>query len=72
MDDIVIDDHGSRVIEPVWQVLAHAVERLGPVPVLVEWDTQIPSLDVLLDEVATAEQISRRARACAQVPYDRR
>lgn len=71
MHDIVIDDHGSRVIEPVWDVLAHAIERLGPVPVLVEWDTQIPSLDVLLDEVATAEQVVQRARACTQVPYDR-
>jgi uncharacterized protein (UPF0276 family) len=72
MDDIVIDDHGSRVIEPVWDVLAHAIERLGPVPVLVEWDTQIPSLDVLLDEVTMAEHVVRHATACAQVQHGRR
>jgi len=52
--DIVIDDHGSRVHAPVWQVYAHALHRLGPVPTLVEWDSALPELDVLLDEAARA------------------
>lgn len=52
--DIVIDDHGSRVSDAVWQVYAHAQQRFGNVPVLVEWDTGIPALQVLLDEVALA------------------
>lgn len=59
LGDIVIDDHGSRVHEPVWAVYAHAVQRWGPVPSLVEWDTDIPSLDVLLGEVQRAENIVR-------------
>eukprot|EP01036_Dinobryon_divergens_P044450 gene44450-59315_t len=42
---LVIDDHGSRVHEPVWRVFAHAVERLGPRPTLIEWDTAVPALD---------------------------
>jgi uncharacterized protein len=54
--DIVIDDHGSRVAEPVWQLLAHARARFGAVPVLVEWDTDIPPLAVLLQEAARARQ----------------
>lgn len=54
LDDIVIDDHGSRVAEPVWRVYRHAVQRFGPVPALVEWDTDIPAFDVLLDEAARA------------------
>ncbi len=54
--DIVIDDHGSRVAEPVWQLLAHARRRFGAVPVLVEWDTDIPPLAVLLHEAARARQ----------------
>ncbi|MBL0730480.1 DUF692 domain-containing protein [Piscinibacter sp. HJYY11] len=54
--EIVIDDHGSRVHEPVWQVYRHAVARLGPKPTLVEWDTDLPSLDVLLGEAAKAAQ----------------
>ncbi len=53
--DIVIDDHGSRVHAPVWQVFAHAVRRLGPRPTLVEWDTDLPALAVLLHEAATAD-----------------
>jgi len=57
-DSMVIDDHGSQVIEPVWQLYRAAVSRWGPVPTLIEWDTAVPALDVLLDEV-------RRARAVA-------
>ena len=53
---LVIDDHGSRVRAPVWQVFRHAVQRLGPRPTLIEWDTALPELDVLLDEAALAEQ----------------
>jgi uncharacterized protein (UPF0276 family) len=55
LDDIVIDDHGSRVHAPVWAVYRHALRRLGPVPSLIEWDTDLPELDVLLDEAARAE-----------------
>ena len=55
--DIVIDDHGSRVHAPVWQVYRHALQRLGPRPSLLEWDTDLPALDVLLDEAAKAGRI---------------
>ena len=57
LGDIVIDDHGSRVHAPVWQVYRHAVERLGARPTLIEWDTDVPALDVLLDEAARAQAI---------------
>jgi uncharacterized protein len=53
--DFVIDDHGSRVHPPVWRVFRHAVARLGPRPTLIEWDTDLPALEVLLDEAAKAE-----------------
>ncbi|MDZ7813205.1 MAG: DUF692 domain-containing protein [Ideonella sp.] len=56
--ELVIDDHGSRVHEPVWQVYAHAVARFGRVPTLIEWDTDVPSLEVLLDEVRRAEVVA--------------
>ncbi|MBC7956319.1 MAG: DUF692 domain-containing protein [Cytophagales bacterium] len=59
MGDIVIDDHGSRVHEPVWQVYRHALQRLGPVATLVEWDTDLPALDVLLGEARTAAELMR-------------
>lgn len=55
--DIVIDDHGSRIQAPVWALYQHAVSRFGPVPTLIEWDTDIPALDVLLDEANKARAI---------------
>ncbi len=57
LGDIVIDDHGSRVHEPVWAVYAHAVGRWGRVPTLVEWDTEVPPLSVLLEEVQQAGRV---------------
>ncbi|MBI1208599.1 MAG: DUF692 family protein [Azospirillum sp.] len=52
---LLIDDHGAEVAEPVWTLLEAALERSGPRPVLVEWDTRIPALPVLLAEAAKAE-----------------
>jgi len=56
-DTIVIDDHGSHVRPAVWALCAHALRRFGPVPVLVEWDTDVPALDVLLGEAAHAASL---------------
>lgn len=67
--NIVIDDHGSPVCEGVWQVYTHAVRRFGAVPALVEWDTAIPPLHILLDEAARADAIQHRVcPAPADVP----
>lgn len=63
--DIVIDDHGSRVHPPVWQAYRHTVARLGAVPTLIEWDTDLPALDVLLDEAEMAARITRQGTAAA-------
>ena len=54
--DIVIDDHGSRVRPEVWTLYEHVLRRFGAVPTLVEWDTDVPPLDVLLDEARRASQ----------------
>lgn len=64
---IAIDDHGSRVRPPVWRVYEHALRRLGPVPTLIEWDTDVPALDVLLAEAAQADRIAAAVRATEQV-----
>jgi uncharacterized protein len=57
--EIVIDDHGSLVCEPVWQVYRHATERFGSVPTLLEWDTDVPPLQTLLDEAERARVVQR-------------
>lgn len=58
----LIDNHGSRVAAPVWELYRRAVERFGAKPTLVEWDTDIPALDVLLDEAAKAQAILNEHR----------
>jgi len=50
----VIDDHGGRVADAVWSLYARALERFGNVPTLIEWDNDVPPLDVLLAETAQA------------------
>lgn len=54
---MLIDDHGCRVSDEVWELYARALQRTGPVPTLVEWDTNLPSLDTLCAEAATAQRI---------------
>ena len=53
-DGTLIDTHGDRVAEPVWRLFDAALERFGPVATLIEWDTDVPALEVLLGEAAKA------------------
>ncbi|MBT9594682.1 MAG: DUF692 domain-containing protein [Vitreoscilla sp.] len=53
---LVIDDHGSPVHDTVWPVYRHALRHLGPVPSLIEWDTDLPALGVLLAEAQRARE----------------
>ncbi|HEV8257400.1 MAG TPA: DUF692 domain-containing protein [Casimicrobiaceae bacterium] len=65
-----IDDHGSRVVPAVWALYVEALARFGPVPTLIEWDTNVPPLEDLLDEAAHAELVLRQVEhdhACADV-----
>ena len=56
--ELRIDDHGSPVPDAVWDLYEHVIRRVGSVTTLVEWDTEIPALDTLIDEADEA-----RARA---------
>ncbi|WP_329606352.1 MULTISPECIES: MNIO family bufferin maturase [unclassified Pseudomonas] len=57
-EGLLIDDHGSAVAEPVWSLYRTALRQFGPVPVLVEWDTHLPPLGELLDQVRIARAIA--------------
>lgn len=50
-----IDDHGSRVAPDVWALYREALRRFGPVPTLIEWDTDVPPVETLMEEAAMAE-----------------
>lgn len=58
----VIDHHGAPVAGPVWDLYAVALQRFGAVPTLIEWDTDLPALDVLLDEAAKASAMLAQHR----------
>ena len=62
---LAIDDHGSAMRDEVWSLLDHVLARLGPQPVLVEWDTELPTLAVLLEQAAHAAAVLARAPAPA-------
>ncbi|KQV78614.1 hypothetical protein ASD15_22700 [Massilia sp. Root351] len=58
--DAVIDHHGAAVAEPVWALYEAALRRFGWLPTLIEWDTDIPELDVLLGEAGKARAMAER------------
>jgi len=55
--ELLIDTHGGPVADAVWDLLRAALARTGPVPVLVEWDTDLPPLERLLAEARTAQRL---------------
>lgn len=63
--EILIDTHGTPVCADVWALYAAAVRRFGDVPALIEWDTDIPALDVLAAEAHKADGIRKEAHALA-------
>jgi len=62
---LLIDSHGAPVVDPVWTLYAHTIARGGPRPTLIEWDTDVPDLPVLVAEAdrATAHLADARAPA---------
>ena len=63
--EILIDTHNTPVCEPVWELFRYAVARLGPRPTLIEWDSDFPPLERLLQEAETARRILDEANELA-------
>jgi uncharacterized protein (UPF0276 family) len=59
MPGYLFDTHGYSVREPVWALYKTALKRFGPVPTLMEWDSNIPEFSTLLNEAKKAEQMMR-------------
>ena len=55
-ETILVDSHASPVAPIVWRLFDIALRRTGPVPTLIEWDRDVPSLAVLLDEAKRADR----------------
>lgn len=53
-EHLLIDTHSQPVAPAVWALYAETVARLGARPTVIEWDTNLPPLAVLLDQAARA------------------
>jgi uncharacterized protein len=52
----ILDTHDHPVIDPVWDLYAHAIRRCGPTATLLEWDDKIPSFDEVHREALKAKR----------------
>jgi uncharacterized protein len=52
---LLVDDHGSAVAAPVWELFERLVARQGRLPTLIEWDTDVPAYEVLMGQARQAE-----------------
>lgn len=64
-ETILIDDHGSPVSDDVWALLSVVIERTGPLPILIERDNNVPSLDELVAEAHMAERLLQQLHEAA-------
>lgn len=64
-EDLIIDTHGQPVIDPVFDLLAWTLERIKPVPILLERDFNIPALDELGAELTRLRTLAAKAWSSA-------
>jgi len=57
---LLIDTHDRRVDQTVWDLYIHAVNRIGPIPTLIEWDANVPDWPVLMSEAMQAQRVMSR------------
>lgn len=61
---ILIDDHSKRVSNKVWDLYQTTLSKIGNKPTLIEWDSDIPDLSILLNEAQKAQEyLSERQSA---------
>lgn len=53
--DLLIDTHSAPVCDAVWTLYEFAIHCFGARPTLIEWDSDLPSLDVLVAEADKAQ-----------------
>jgi uncharacterized protein (UPF0276 family) len=63
--EVLLDTHATAVCAAVWKLYDRALERFGPVPTLIEWDADVPALDVLVAEAHKIEQLLQVRSALA-------
>ncbi|MEK7801994.1 MAG: DUF692 domain-containing protein [Pseudomonadota bacterium] len=66
-DEVYLDTHGKPVYPEVWELYEYALRRFGDVPTLIEWDSDIPQLNILLAEAHKADSIRRHVKGVYDV-----
>lgn len=56
-DGVIIDTHGAAVPDPVWRLFEYVLSRTGPVTTLVEWDQDVPAVEVVLAQADRARHL---------------
>ncbi len=54
---LLIDSHDGPVADAVWKLYEIVIQKCGPVPTLIEWDSNIPDWPVLKAEATAAQRI---------------
>ena len=62
---LLIDSHDGPVADPVWKLFEIVVVQRGPIPTLIEWDSNIPDWRILKAEAAAAQAILDRCQTVA-------
>lgn len=55
-DGCLVDTHNCAVYPEVWALYEYILQQIGPRPTLIEWDSDMPALPVLMAEAAKAQQ----------------
>lgn len=59
--NLIIDTHGEAIIDPVYELFEWSLDKVRPVPVLLERDFNIPDLKELQDELNNLESIMKKS-----------
>jgi hypothetical protein len=54
---LLIDSHDRAVADTVWSLYDAVIDRCGPIPTLIEWDSALPEWAVLKREAQAAQRI---------------
>ncbi len=57
---VFLDSHSDKVFENVWKLYELAIMKFGNIPSLVEWDNDVPNLEILLTQTSKANQIKQK------------
>ena len=71
-EDLIVDTHAAKVIEPVWSLLQQAYQQFGVFPTLLERDFNIPPVEELLLEVKQIRQLQEQATQAIKTDEQRK